>query len=57
MSVAQCIIWSNRVCFNSSFHGLPIEQLDGEGFYKMAKHAQEPENQQRYEILSQGSER
>ena len=39
------------------FHGLPIGQLDKEGFYTMTKHAQEPMNQQRVEMLNQGSTR
>jgi len=39
------------------FHGLPIGQLDKEGFYTMTKHAQEPMNEQRVEMLNQGSTR
>jgi len=36
------------------FHGLPIEQLDKEGFYRMAKHAQEPINQQGVQMFRNG---
>ena len=38
-------------------HRLPIDHLNKEGFYKMAKHAQEPENSKRFEVLKQGATR
>jgi len=39
------------------FHGFTIGQLDKEGFYTMAKHAQEPINQKRHELFKTGKKR
>ena len=39
------------------FHGLAIDQLDQEGFYRMGKHAQEPINQQGIPLFRTGPTR
>ena len=39
------------------FHGLAIDQLDKEGFYRMGKHAQEPINQQGIPLFRTGPAR